>query len=131
MSKNEHSVLERYKALQNYTTLNNQGYLALREAHAIFMEYELYKPIYGVDEWIAAYDWLTPNEAVERLQNEIDKGRIVESTREERDTVDRGEFYRVSTWAICGICGLPNVSHPYIDYQPFLHRLCDGTLGKT
>ena len=84
-----------------------------------------------IDYAKAMWPWLTEEEVIERLKNEIAVGRVVIATEEEIRIADAGEWRRVSTWAECPICGKPNTEHPYLDYDPFLHRLCDGVLGKT
>lgn len=75
--------------------------------------------------------WLTEEEVFERLKNDIARGRFVEATEEEMAKVDAGDWKRVGTWTICKKCNKPYVDHPVLDYMPWLHRLCDGLLGKT
>lgn len=84
-----------------------------------------------IKDYHDANPWLTKEEVIERVANEIQRGRIVIATEEERRMVDAGEWKRVGTWVMCETCNKPFNHHPFIDYHLFLHRLCDGTLGKT
>lgn len=75
--------------------------------------------------------WLSDEEIRERMEHDILKGRLVIATPEEILKVDTGDWLRVGTWVICETCGKAYVEHPVLDYDPSLHRLCDGILGKT
>ncbi len=77
------------------------------------------------------WPWLTDEEIIERLDVMGASGKLVEATEEEIERINAGKWMRVGTNVICDICGKEYVDHPVLDYDSLLHRLCNGTLGKT
>lgn len=75
--------------------------------------------------------WLTEKEIIERLDMLERRGRMAKATAEEIARIDNGDWQRVGTYTICKMCGKEYADHPLLDYDPILHRLCNGTLGKT
>lgn len=75
--------------------------------------------------------WLNEEEIIERLDNLERKGIMSKATPDEIARINSGDWMRVGTNTICDICGKEYVFHPLLDYDPQLHRLCNGILGKT
>ena len=65
-----------------------------------------------------------------RLEMLKARGKIVEMTAEDREKIQRGEWFRVGGDVICDVCEKPYRDHPILHQYAILHKMCDGMLGK-
>lgn len=85
----------------------------------------------GASDLQDTWPWLTPDELESRIVNEIQNGRMVHMNEEEKVRFDAGDWRRVSTWGECEVCSIANCLHPTFVEIGWLHKLCNGTMGKT